>query len=169
MWFEFINYFGDNIYRAGAVVLLFTGYLFHKYYRRQAILTFLTLLSLPYSVVLKLFFQHQRPDNLLHIYTSFTDYYSFPSTHTVFYTAFWGFVLYLCYKLGRLDKLLRIVVGSTALAFMLLVGVSRVMVGAHWVKDVVGGYFFGGIFLVFLILLNKGLDYPRVEDQNQNN
>ena len=123
----------------------------------------LSLLSFPYSVALKLIFQHERPLDLIHKYSHYTKFYSFPSTHVVYFVSFWGFVLYLCLKLKRLNKLLRTASGAFSILLILMVGVSRVIVGAHYQKDVIAGYIFGGIFLAILILLEHGLDYPHID------
>jgi membrane-associated phospholipid phosphatase len=159
----FTNYMGDSAYLAISLALIFGGYLFSKYYRRQAVLLMLSLISLPYSVVLKLLFQQERPLDLIHKYSHYTEYYSFPSTHVVYFVAFWGFILYLCLKLGRLSKTVRIAAGALSFLLILMVGVSRVLVGAHYHNDVIAGYIFGGIFLAIFILLERRLDYPHIE------
>jgi membrane-associated phospholipid phosphatase len=83
--------------------------------------------------------------------------FSFPSGHTIFYTIYFGLLAWYGYRYLRdfwYGKLLYI---FSAL-MIILVGISRVYIGAHWASDVLAGYVIGGIILGGTIyLLNK---YP---------
>lgn len=78
---------------------------------------------------------------------------SFPSGHTLHYTAFWGFVSYLLYSRLR-GTWLRFgpigIVGS----LIGLVGPSRVYLGHHWLTDVLASYCLGSGYLMGLIGLH---------------
>jgi len=60
--------------------------------------------------------------------------YGFPSGHTQATTIFWGF---FTLKKRRLELAL------TSAVIIILVGYSRVYLGVHYLRDVVGGAFFG--------------------------
>lgn len=79
---------------------------------------------------------------------------SFPSGHAFLAILFWGFLGYLaCTHLkARHLKALALLVSA---AMLLLVGVSRVYLGAHWPSDVLGGYVTGSLFLVILVWLER--------------
>jgi membrane-associated phospholipid phosphatase len=81
---------------------------------------------------------------------------SFPSGHVVFFIEFFGFLFFLSYVLLRRGKLRRT---SLALlgAFVLLIGVSRVYLSAHWPSDVVGAYLAGGLWLMLMIEVYRRL------------
>jgi membrane-associated phospholipid phosphatase len=49
------------------------------------------------------------------------------------------------------------VVITICAALIVLIGPSRIFLGAHWASDVTGGYFIGTIWLLVLILAYKGL------------
>ena len=79
---------------------------------------------------------------------------SFPSGHTLHYTAFWGFVSYLLYSRLR-GTWLRF--GPIGIVGMLigLVGPSRVYLGHHWLTDVLASYSLGSGYLMGLIGLHS--------------
>jgi len=79
--------------------------------------------------------------------------YSFPSGHTVHYTVLFGFLAWWAWNhmpqgLGR-----NLLLGAST-SMLLLVGFSRVYLGAHWPTDVLAGYLTGYLWLgagIFLL------------------
>ena len=81
--------------------------------------------------------------------------YSFPSGHVVFYTSFFGFLIFLAYSLLKRRVVWRSVV-LIALGFLVAtVGVSRIYLGAHWFSDVLGAYLLGSLWLAFSIYIYR--------------
>ena len=78
-----------------------------------------------------------------------------PSSHVLFYTVFWGFLLYLSLKYKKENKLFYTFIEILSGYFIVFIGVSRIVLNAHYLKDVIGGYIFGLIFLFTLILIDK--------------
>lgn len=75
---------------------------------------------------------------------------SFPSGHVMFYTVFFGFLFFLAWtRMGR--GLMRGVALALSGALVLLVGPSRIYLGAHWFSDVIAAYLIGFVFLLFSI------------------
>jgi membrane-associated phospholipid phosphatase len=80
---------------------------------------------------LKHVFMRPRPENLS---------FSFPSGHSTAAAAFFGAVMYLC---GSLPPPRRDVVRVLAGVMIVLVGLARVILRAHWPSDVVAGFALG--------------------------
>lgn len=143
-------------------------------YIKDFLRTFSVVISLfsgVYSVLLKGFFEQGRPAGYVpegfipwvKIFSS--DVYSFPSTHTVIYTVFFGYLFYLSYKIKGLDNVLRHVFRLFAALMVVFIGSSRVMLEAHYVKDVVFGYIFGLLYLGVLIGVERFLEQKRSHKQ----
>jgi undecaprenyl-diphosphatase len=75
--------------------------------------------------------------------------YSFPSGHVLFFVVFFGFIAYLAWLFH--DGRVRIPVIAGCGVLILLIGPSRVYLGAHWASDVLGSYIIGALWLFFLI------------------
>ena len=73
---------------------------------------------------------------------------SFPSGHVMFYTVFFGFLFFLAWarlpaSLGRAAAL------TICGGLVLLIGPSRMYLGAHWLSDVIAAHLLGLIILTF--------------------
>jgi undecaprenyl-diphosphatase len=88
--------------------------------------------------------------------------YSYPSGHVLFFVVFFGFVAYLAWmnSAGRV----RIIVILTCAALIVLIGPSRVFLGAHWTSDVVGSYIIGTIWLFVLIFAHQLAIRRKIQD-----
>jgi membrane-associated phospholipid phosphatase len=74
---------------------------------------------------------------------------SFPSGHVTFYVCYFGFLFFVAYALLPLrSNARRVALTLTALP-ILLVGLSRVYLGAHWPSDTLGAYLWSGVWLAF--------------------
>jgi undecaprenyl-diphosphatase len=79
---------------------------------------------------------------------------SFPSGHTLHYTAFWGFFAYLCFTEIR-GRWLRWLPVSGIASLVASVGPSRIYLGHHWLTDVLASYCLGISYLATLIGLHR--------------
>lgn len=97
---------------------------------------------------LKVIFQRERP--LGHRLIEITGY-SFPSGHAMVSMAFYGLVIYIIYK-RILNKNLRNILISINIIIIILIGISRVYLGVHYLSDIIVGY---SISIIYLLLLSK--------------
>ncbi|HJQ31807.1 MAG TPA: phosphatase PAP2 family protein [Pyrinomonadaceae bacterium] len=84
-----------------------------------------------------------------------SDELSFPSGHVVFYVCYFGFLFFAAYALlPRGTNRRRAALALSALP-VLLVGLSRVSLCAHWPSDVLGAYLLSGLWLAFSLELYR--------------
>jgi len=105
--------------------------------------------------VLKPIFHYPRPWVILNIdefihFGDNQDSFSFPSAHTSTIFAFTGLLIFTVIQ----DWKRWIVI-----TFAILVGISRIFVGAHWTLDILGGIFVGWISAILGIVLSKKFNY----------
>lgn len=81
---------------------------------------------------------------------------SFPSGHLVFYICFFGFIFFVAREQMTRGSFLRRGVMILAAALILLVGMSRVFLGEHWVSDLPGSYLLGAVWLALSVKLYRG-------------
>lgn len=81
---------------------------------------------------------------LIEVFVAHEDF-SFPSGHVQTYTTLFGFCAFLLWRLE--PSLPRTLLLAAALLLVLLVGPSRVYVGAHWSSDVLAAYLAGALTL----------------------
>jgi membrane-associated phospholipid phosphatase len=117
-----------------------------------ALLVFLaSLTAVLMSVVLKLIVARPRPSTeLVQIYDP-SESYSFPSTTAFFSVVLLGVIVYLIWRTQPPRPVLIVALGASSLS-VLAIGLSRVYVGEHWETDILGGWLFGGAWLLVLVV-----------------
>lgn len=97
-----------------------------------------------------------RPSaSLVHVVTHLSDP-GFPSGHVIHYTTLFGFCFYIVVTTWRSSLPRNLILAMLALQ-VVLVGPSRVYLGAHWPSDVLGGFLFGAVWLMGAIELYRVL------------
>ncbi len=94
--------------------------------------------------------------------------YSFPSGHTFVAIAFYGLLVYFVIQSER-NKFLKIISFIIGSILIILVGLSRIYLGAHWPSDVLASFVSGAAWLSILItwlkIKNKFLPLPKTKNQ----
>lgn len=109
------------------------------------------------SLQMKTLFARPRPVfiNPLLIEESF----SFPSAHAMTSLITYGILAYFLWHEVQ-NRILRILIVFAAVLLVILVGISRMTLGVHYLSDVLGGFMAGGIWLgvciAALSILHRG-------------
>lgn len=102
--------------------------------------------------LLKHFIHRTRPDTL-YVSEMYFKTSSFPSGHAFGSTVICGLLLYLSLK--YLPEPWSLVTTASLGAFIFLVGVSRIYLGAHYPTDVIAGWILGGIVVTLIVRLGQ--------------
>ena len=105
------------------------------------------------NLLLKNIFLIPRPDTLRLILESG---YSYPSGHTMSSFAFYGYLIYLIYKMMRPSIWKKILI-ILLILLILLIGFSRIYLGVHHFSDILGGYLISFAYLILFIKLSNKL------------
>lgn len=118
---------------------------------RYLIGMWVALLGNQISVTLiKATFARARPDLAYYSESS----YSFPSGHSAVSAAFFGFLIYLVIRERFASTGTALAIGTPAI---LAVGMSRLILGEHYLSDVLNGYVVGALWaLLGIWLLERG-------------
>ena len=90
---------------------------------------------------------------------------SFPSGHAFYIMAILGLAAYLAFTYIR-NPALRTASVTILIILILLTGISRIYLGAHWPSDVLGGYMAGAVIPGMLIWLDRALSRRRSTPPN---
>lgn len=105
--------------------------------------------TLAVNLLVKLLIHRPRPTaDLVDVFAEVGGH-SFPSGHVMFYVGYFGFLAFLTFTLSKDSYRSKLVTGVLAL-FVILIGPSRIYLGAHWVSDVLAAYLLGTLVLLCL-------------------
>ncbi|MEO6061880.1 MAG: phosphatase PAP2 family protein [Thermoflexales bacterium] len=144
--------FGPQAYVISALALVF---LLVSGLRWEALVSFVSLiLSSVVGLGIKALIDRPRPSaDVVNVFNQLKDY-SFPSGHVLYFTTFFGFLLFLAFTLLRPTwwRKVTLIVLSGMVA---LIGLSRIYVGQHWASDVIAAYLLGSAWLGASILIYR--------------
>ena len=79
---------------------------------------------------------------------------SYPSGHSMVGLTFYGFILYLIYQ-SKINKSKKIIITTSLIITILIIGISRIYLGVHYLSDVIGGFLLAIIYLTIFINIIK--------------
>lgn len=121
----------------------------YKHYAFALGLFIATASSIILNVLIKGLVARERPDLLFQAYPEI--WHSFPSTHAMLSAAFYGFCIYLAWRLV-LNRAGRYIAFSVLTVIILLVSFGRAYLGVHYATDVIVGLTLGALSAWFGIL-----------------
>jgi undecaprenyl-diphosphatase len=143
---------GDPIAMGVLTAIFGTFLILRKDRRNAAILMGGMLLVFFLDLSLKLAFQRERPG----AGGIPMDSYSYPSGHTFAVTFFFLFMAYLS-NVRFSDPKVRWPLISACFAMPLIIGATRILLGVHWLTDVLAGFAIGTFLVSSLVLLSRSI------------
>lgn len=130
-----------------AVLLGVIAYAYMHKNKTMLIAATITLLTLPLASILKMVTHRLRPDTP-YVQSMVLKTYSFPSGHAYISFVVGGFLIYWIWR--TLHTNWKWAAISSLVTLILLVGLSRVYLGAHFPSDVLGGWLLALLVLAFI-------------------
>lgn len=146
----FVSFIGKTTVAVWTVLAFALIFWLLKYYW-ETLFCLLTLLSAIINSGIKFLINRPRPDENLVYILDHEMSPSYPSGHVVFFTVFYGFLIAAMFFTKKIPRFLRILTALISSALIILVSISRIYLGAHWVTDVIAGYLLG-IALLSVVL-----------------
>ena len=100
----------------------------------------------------KILINRPRPGGLIPFYQEPS--LSFPSGHATIAVALYGFIIYVIWKNHTQLKYKNISL-FIGLTIIILIGLSRLYLGVHFLSDIIGGYFIGLLWLIAVITITE--------------
>lgn len=144
-----VTYCGSAFVISGLTVLTALSFYFHKLYARIIQLLLTVGGSAVTMFIIKQLLGRERPLAALYL----EDTASFPSGHATLAMAFYGFIIFTAWKHNGhyLKNTLLVSLGL----MILLVGLSRLYLGVHYLSDVLAGYAIGFIWILIAVSISK--------------
>jgi len=145
-----VSALGDGPERTAGTIVV-AGYLLWRRRRREAVGLAVVMIAAALLVpALKTTFHFARPSLLY----SGADAFSFPSGHATSAVAFYSVLAWIVAR--SQSRPWRVAPWALAALMILLTGLSRIYLGAHWFSDVLAGFALGGALGVIGVCLVYG-------------
>jgi len=143
-FFETVSSFGGGAVRVADVALIVVALVIARYWWSATLMVVATGGAALLETLIKFVVRRYRPQLFLHAVA--TDGSSFPSGHATDTCAFALVIIYLVWHVYP-HRGLMTAGALLLLAFVLLVGLSRIVLGVHYPTDVLGGYALAGAWI----------------------
>ena len=138
----------------GALILLLT-----RHWRGAIALSLVFPITQGAVQLIKLIVERPRPE--ANATMAEAQGFSFPSAHSATSVAVYATIAFILIRASRHGHS-RVAVASLALALVLAVGLSRVLLGAHYPTDVLAGWTFGALVASLCWLVADRIPLPRL-------
>ena len=149
--FKFISFICSPKFMILINLCLFIFIILKKKYK-LFLIDIASMTSVVVNNILKIIIKRERPKFLVLVNETS---YSFPSGHSMISILFFGSIIYLVNKYNiKYKKTITILLSI----FIILVGLSRLYLGVHFLTDVIGGYLCGFVTLIIIIMIFERVD-----------
>lgn len=147
---KIFTFFGSTIFIVILSIILFIIFIILKQKDKAFKTAGAIIISTIINNIIKIIIRRPRPEYMTVVEKTF----SYPSGHTMASTTLYGILLYLLLK-SNLNKTYKIGFGIILGNLPLLVGISRIYLGAHFFTDVFGGYLLSGLILTIVYYIDE--------------
>lgn len=153
VFFHFFTFFGNGkfVFFVFIIILIFMVSMYNYLWLYPLIISIVGSMSTAW--LSKYFFLRPRPLEALIIETS----PSFPSGHATIAMSFYAVLFYLWWKKANSWNM-KIIISFLGSNFVLLLAFSRIIMGVHYLTDVIAGLLLGGLWFVIALSLYEWLD-----------
>lgn len=154
LWVTMLGYWGV----AGGMLVCASVILFVWHKDRFIMPLWVTVAGGQIAGLIGKFELHRPRPNGEAVYTEQS--FSFPSGHSIFAVALYGFLTYIAVRYARRWRN-KIYVACVGLTIIFLIGLSRLYVGVHYFSDVWGGYLIGFMWLIIGVSLSEWMSQKK--------
>ena len=141
--YKAITFLGSTLFIVLLCIVFLILFIVLKKKNIGLVISSVLIISTLFNNLLKIIFCRTRPDVIKLVHESS---YSFPSGHTMASVSMYGILIYILIK-SNINKKIKLILITILGILPILVGLSRVYLGAHYISDIIGG------FIVSIILL----------------
>lgn len=152
-FFHFITFLGNGIFILCLLVIisLIIIYIYNYFWLLPLIISVVGSMSTAW--LSKYFFLRSRPIEAILIEQS----PSFPSGHSTIAMSFYAVLFYLWWR-HQCNCNVRIIISFLGSSFVLLLAFSRIIIGVHYLTDVIAGLLLGGLWFIIAVSLYEWLN-----------
>lgn len=144
---KIITFFGSTLFIICLCIFFLIIFIILKKKNYGLIISVVLIISTIFNNLIKIIICRERP-NVLKLVIE--DTYSYPSGHTMASVSMYGILMYLVFK-SNMNKKLKIGLLIVLGILPILVGISRIYLGAHFGTDIIGGFLLSIILLLIEI------------------
>ena len=149
---KIITFFGGAVGVPIITIILFIILLL-KNKKRDAFGLVIVVVSVTIiNFIIKIIIARNRPNYILISETL----YSFPSGHAMGSTALYGYLIYMIIK-STLNTRNKAILTSLLCILIISIGISRIILGAHYFSDIIGGIILSIIIIIIYHEIDKSL------------
>lgn len=134
--YKVITFFGSTLFIISLCIFFLILFIILKKKNYGLIISCCLIISTIFNNLIKIIICRERPSVLKLV---IEDTYSYPSGHTMASVSMYGILIYLILKI-KMNKKLKIFLVTILGILPILVGMSRIYLGAHFATDIIGGF-----------------------------
>ena len=147
---KIITFFGSTAFMVGFACGIFLIYIIRKYYKKGIIFPSVLIISTLINNIVKIIIRRQRPVYMTVVENTF----SYPSGHMMASVTGYGMLIYFIIT-SQMPKKYKIFYSSFLSILIVLVGISRIYLGAHFFSDIFGALLLSSSIVLLFAHLNS--------------